>query len=268
MRIEVAYRASPYTTANYLVAAFRALGHEVCPTGQGHEGPFFIDPDLFVWVESGGGIPATINMHIATCPSIAWFLDGHSQGGWHKDFARAFTHVYSAQKYDVGEWLPVACDADVHTPDAGIEPTHDVVFVGHLYAQSPWYEKRRMMLRSLAQRYDPCVVEGAYCHDMANAHATGRVVLNIGTLGDLNMRVFEGLCSGRPLVTDDSPGLGVLFTEGEHLLAYTNERELCSAIDYLLANPDKASAMGARGREAVLAGHTYQDRARRMLCGL
>lgn len=266
MIIDVAYRYSPYTTANYLVSAFRRMGHEVYTTGPGHEGPFCANPDLFVWVEAGGGCPSSISTHISTVPSIAWFIDGHSQGAWHGEFAKHFTRVYSAQRGDVGEWLPVACDPETHTPDAGIEPTHDVVFVGHLYEQSAWYQKRRMLLRALAQRYDLAVIEGAYGKDMANAHATGRVVFNVSTLGDLNMRVFEGMCSGRPLVTDEVDSLP--FRDGTDLYTYYNEAQLYGAIDELLKTPSWAAYVGETGREAVLAAHTYDHRARTMLEGL
>lgn len=268
MRIEVAYKASPYTTANYLVSAFRRLGHEVYTTGPGHDGSFCVNPDLFVWVEAGGGCPASISTHITGRPSIAWFIDGHSQGAWHTGFAKQFTHVYSAQRGDVGERLPVACDPETHTPDPGIEPTHDVVFVGHLYEGCPWYQRRRDLLKGLSERYDLKVYEGVYGHDMANAHATGHVVFNVSTLGDLNMRVFEAMCSGRPLVTDLVPGLAWLLNCGEQLLPYTSEGELYATVDYLLASPDRARAIGEQGRAAVLAEHTYDHRARRMLCGL
>lgn len=271
MRIEVAYKASPYTTANYLVSAFRRLGHEVYTTGPGHEG-VCINPDLFVWVESGGGAPATISYHAIRFPSVAWFIDGHSQGAWHGEFANHFTHVYSAQKGDVGEYLPVACDPETHTPDAGIEPTHDVVFVGHLYAQSPWYQRRRDLLKKLGERYDLKVYEGVYGKDLANAHATGKIVFNVSTLGDVNMRVFEAMCSGRPLITDMveglDAGLGGMFHDGEHLLTYTTEHELYEGIDYLIESPEWRHRMGAAGQAIVLAAHTYDHRARTMLEGI
>jgi O-antigen biosynthesis protein len=112
------------------------------------------------------------------------------------------------------------------------------------------------------------VYEGVYLHDMANAMATGRVAFNMSTLGDFNMRVFEAMCSGRPLVTDVVQGLDDLFADGKHLLTYTTGRELCAGIDYLLANPERADEIGRAGRDEVLRAHTYVHRAEAMLACL
>jgi hypothetical protein len=264
--IIVAYRYSPYTTANYLVAAFRRMGHTVQEVGPGHRvGMPPMRPDAFVWVEAGGGEPRWLLLPKCV-PSAAWFLDSHSQGGWHREWAALFDHVFTAQPTaGFGRYLPVACDPETHTPDAGIEPTHDVVFVGHLYEGSPLYDRRRKVLADLGRRYDLRVYEGVYGHDMANAHATGRVVFNISAMGDLNMRVFEGMCSGRPLVTDTVEGLAPLFGDGKLLWGYGDQGGLFAAVDYLLEEPRVARKMGEAGRAAVLAAHTYDHRARAML---
>jgi glycosyltransferase involved in cell wall biosynthesis len=237
----------------------------VTPVGPGH--PDVVDkPDLWVWVESGVGHEGLRLMIPQAVTTIGWFIDSHSQL-WHKDAAPLFTHAFSAQRVPFASWLPVACDPDVHTPDA-VEPTHDVVFVGHLYGNHPWYEPRRKALEGLAKRYNVGVYEGVYLHDMANAMATGRVAFNMSTLGDFNMRVFEAMCSGRPLVTDVVQGLDDLFADGKHLLTYTTGRELCAGIDYLLANPERAAEIGRAGRDEVLRAHTYVHRAEAMLACL
>ncbi len=273
--ILVAYAYSPYTTANYLVKAFEALGHDVATVGPGH-GRILCgwDADAWIWVEAGGGFPhGLLDPTKLGIPTAAWFIDSHSNMAWHRTLGMVFDHVFEAQKAYVGQfdreahWLPVACDPEIHTPLVGIEPDCDVVFVGHLYGSHPWYQRRRDLLEELAKRYDLVVYEGAYGQDMAAAHARGRVVFNVSTAGDLNMRVFEGLCSGRPLVTDAVPGAGLsdLFTSGLQLFAYHDDAEAFGQIDRLLSYPSTARLMGASGRKAVLAGHAYEHRARKML---
>ena len=271
----VAYRYSEYTTANYLVSAFRALGREVVCMGPGHVNtrPDDWRSDIVIWVEAGGGPPDWLcgGAAPADIPWAGWFIDSHSHA-WHPKWAERFDHIFVAQhahlsRFDADAvWLPVACDPEIHTPPAGIEPEHDVVFVGHLYPGSPLYERRRRLLDMLGERYNLGIYEGAYLKDMAIAHAKGRVVFNVSTSGDLNMRVFEALCSGRPLVTDDVPeaGLRELFLPGRDLFVYTTESDLYSAIDWLLAGgPTDPTAR--QGRAEVLARHTYQHRAQQML---
>jgi len=266
MRIAVAYKASPYTTANYMVTALGRAGHEVRCVGLGHAPQGDFASDAFLWIEAGGGRPEWLDVP-AGIPTAGWFIDSHSQA-WHKDLAGAFDRAYSAQRTDWASWLPVACDPETHTPDAGIAPEHDVVFVGHLYAGSALYETRRVVLDRLARRYDLAVYEGVYGHAMANALARGRVVFNISAMGDLNMRVFEGLCSGRCVVTDACEGVEALFTDGVHLLMYRDEGELYRQIEGALARPAWAAQIGAAGRAAVLAQHTYDHRAQVILGGV
>jgi len=278
----VAYRYSPYTTANYLVWALQALGHLVKCIGPEQPDeytglPADWWPDALIWIEAGGGWPGWLwSLGLADdlpgLPRAAWFIDSHSQH-WHREFAQHFDHLFVAQRAYVDQfdrpvtWLPVACDPEIHTPPPGIEPEHDVVFCGHLYASSPLYERRRRLLDMLGKRYSLGIYEGAYLKDMAIAHAKGRVVFNVSTNGDLNMRVFEALCSGRPLVTDAVPGAGLeaLFDLGCGPLTYSSEAELCERIDWLLANPVAAQCIAASGRLVVRMDHTYQHRAQQML---
>lgn len=272
-KLLVAYRHSPYTTANYLVSALRALGHDVRCFGPGHEGKPGRRADAFIWIEAGGGAPDWLDAYDPRdVPRAAWFLDSHSQP-WHPEFAGRFDHVFVAQYMALERfdrpvtWLPVACDPEIHTPPAGIEPEHDVVFVGHLYSDHPLYERRRRLLRLLGERYNLGVYEGVYLQEMAAAMAKGRVIFNVSTQGDLNMRVFEGLCSGRPLVSDWVPEAAIdrLFEPWVDLLVYANAAELRERIDWLLENPGPAQMMAAHGRASVLARHTYRHRAQQML---
>ena len=69
--------------------------------------------------------------------------------------------------------------------------------------------------------------------------ATANIVFNEAVNNDLNMRVFEALCSGRLLVTDEAPGSGLkdMFQDNKHLVIY-NEDNLIERIRYYLDHPD------------------------------
>ena len=276
----VAYRYSEYTTANYLVKALDRLGHNTICIGPGHLmdlATLWADywrTDALIWIEAGGGLPEWLEpIMVEGKVKAAWFIDSHSQHEWHRIAAHDFDHLFVAQRAYVDQfdrpvtWLPVACDPEIHTPPEGIEPEHDVVFCGHTYPGSPLYERRRRLLDMLGERYDLGVYEGAYLRDMAIAHAKGRVVFNVSTCGDLNMRVFEGLCSGRPLVTDWVPGAGLdtLFEPYKHLMLYEDAEQLPYTIDALLSDAGMRESIGTVGRAEVLARHTYRHRAQQML---
>jgi spore maturation protein CgeB len=65
------------------------------------------------------------------------------------------------------------------------------------------------------------------------------------------------------LLSDDVPGLAERF--GDAVATYGSPQELRAAVDRLLADPDAAAAAAARGRDLVLAGHTFGHRADTLL---
>jgi glycosyltransferase involved in cell wall biosynthesis len=199
--------------------------------------------------------------------------------------ASRFDHVFVAQRQYVSQipgatWLPVACDPDVHTPTVTGEPEYDVAFVGNTYGDAPMYAERRRLLALLSERYKVRVESGVYFEDMANVYASARVAFNVSTGGDLNMRVFEAMCSGTALVTDDVPGLEELFRKPDWeispVLPYSDTDGLLGKLDALLGTDALFGdtikwyfeGTGRVGREEVIAHHTYAHRAAQMLAAL
>jgi len=79
------------------------------------------------------------------------------------------------------------------------------------------------------------------------------------------IRVFEALACGIPLVCspwDDAEGL---FTPGEDYLLARDGAAMERALRELLADPARAAALAARGRETLLARHTCGHRADELL---
>ena len=301
MRILMLYGFAPHTTANYLARAYKADGHDVRTAGRvadltGWAEPYRLwgphnyvleegqalrlggwKPDLVLWVESGLVDLAPLE-HIKA-PTAAWFIDSQNPDKLraHLQVAPLFDHVFVAHKGvlsafdDSAHWLPLACDPEIHTPRPGIEPTCDLAYVGNAYGDG-LYTKRMNAMRDLAQRYSTRFGSNVYFQDMADVYAGARIGWNMSlTGGDIVMRVFEVMCSGRPLVTDLAPESGLLglFCEDTELLAYGGDDEMLASINLLLAEPGYANEVGAAGRAAVLAAHTYAHRAREILavCG-
>lgn len=298
MNILLSFLWSPYTTAAYYAKAFRELGHDVRTvgphragstnmpinqlyrvtpshdvlTGEGSfSGPIRYEllpwkPDIYIWIEAGGRWrPIDLPMDI---PTIGYFIDSHSQIAWHERAAPKFNYRFCAQRQYAdalgATWLPMACDPRVHTPTVNGEPEYDVAFVGNTYGDAPLYAKRREVLGKLTRRYRCNFQSGVYFEDMANVYASARVAFNISASGDLNMRVFEAMCSGRPLVTDRVEGLEDAESPRANLL-YTSEETMFYAMEQVGANTEAAKRLGANGRAEVLAHHTYKHRAAQML---
>jgi hypothetical protein len=75
--------------------------------------------------------------------------------------------------------------------------------------------------------------------------------------------IGRGACLVHPLV----PGLEEHFKPGEHLLTFEPFRfeQLAGTIDYYLDHLDEAKAIGAAGREHVLATATYEVRTEQLI---
>lgn len=187
-------------------------------------------------------------------------------------------------------WLPFACDPDIHRPAAAQPPwsppggrVDRVVFVGSLYPE------RQILLRFLRglpvgvwgpgwerAAGDPhlaSMIRGGPLRPAAwrTLYARADVVLNIhyGALGPIevsgdlaNTRLFEILGCGAYQVVDRQGDVLRLFREGEHLAAFDTGEELRARVEEALREDDLRRRVSERGRQAVLAAHTYAHRAR------
>ncbi len=226
------------------------------------------EPDLFLWVETGlGGLPPDLHEH--TIPKACYLIDTHIHLEKHTEIARKFDFVFLAQKGYVDAlkragiervtWLPLACDPEIHGPKEGGK-SHDVGFVGSVTAV---HKRRKALLDSIGEHFDLCV-ERKFMDEMAEVYARSRMVFNNALNEDLNMRVFEALCSGSLLLTDAACGLKDLFEEGKHYAEYIDDT-LIETIQYYLDRPNERERIATEGRKEVLTRHTYAHRARQML---
>ncbi len=81
----------------------------------------------------------------------------------------------------------------------------------------------------------------------------------------VNTRAFELAASGVCQVADLKDDLPALFTPGEELVAYRDLDDLRRQLDYYLAHPDEARAIGANAQTRALKEHTLRHRIDAML---
>lgn len=281
LTIYLCYGYMPHTTAVYFEKAFRELGHRVYYMGppyrskSGFEinvdvGDLIKDgmpePDLFLFIETGRPFfPRGIEF--LSCPTACYLIDVHLNFKIRERYARFFDYLFVAQRDYVGRfkrsgyentfWLPLACDSEIHMQRN--EPKlYDVGFVGHIIKGS----KREVFLNRMSRIYRMNDFTHHYPkEDIAKVYSQSRIVFNESINGDLNMRVFEGLCSGSLLVTEKiENGQGELFREKGAIAEYKTIEEAEALIRYFLQNEGERETIARIGHELVLAGHTYQHR--------
>jgi spore maturation protein CgeB len=76
----------------------------------------------------------------------------------------------------------------------------------------------------------------------------------------VNTRTFELAAAGACQVVDLKEDLSGLFKPGTEMVGYRDLTELRRNLDYYLAHPDEATAIGANARQRVLAEHTLRHR--------
>ena len=201
-------------------------------------------------------------------------------------------------------YLPLAADPDVFQPlpgDFANSLAADLSFMG------AGYPNRRRVMSYLAGKYWPGtgrpdeafrifgsgwagVDSNVRAHlfeggrrvtlpECALIYAGGKVNLNVhssfrSTPGFdpesrfVNPRTFEIAAAGALQLVDPRPLLPELFEPGRELVVAESPERLPELIDYYLAHPEEAEAIGRAARARVLAEHTYGHRLKTMLACL
>ncbi len=225
-------------------------------------------PDFYLYVETGlSDIP--VDLEELTIPKVCYLIDTHLHLEKHIEIAARFDVVFLAQKEYVDTvksktnsevfWLPLGCDPEIHRK-VDVEKLWDVGFVGSVTPANP---RRKQLLDLIQTRFD-LKVDRKFMDEMARLFCQSRIVFNNAIRDDLNMRVFEVLCTGSLLVTDDAVGLTELFVEGKHFVKYEDDN-LLETVRYYLDHPDEREIVAKAGREKVLASHTYGHRIKQII---
>jgi len=221
--------------------------------------------DLYLWIETGlGDIP--IDLQDFDFLKVCYLIDTHINFDKHLELAKNFNFVFLAQKAYVEKmkkeginnvyWLPLACDPDIHG-QIGEEKKWDVGFVGTISDNN---NRRKQLLEKIGSHFN-LNCDRKFMDEMALHYSQSKVVFNNAINNDLNMRVFEALCSGSMLITDNPEGSGLeeMFDNKKHLVLYKDE-SIEEQIAYYLKNNKERQEIAQQGRREVLKKHTYLHR--------
>ncbi len=182
-------------------------------------------------------------------------------------------------------YLPMYCVPSLHhpvtlTPEETRRYGAPISFVGSHY---PYRERLvrelagyplRLWGTGWAEAEDPAVrrmVAGAavWGREKLLVYSGSTLSLNhhhpMNDIVGVNTRTFELAASSACQVVDQKEELELLFKPGEELLAYRDLAGLRRQLDYYLAHPDEASAIGENARRRALAEHTLRHRIEEML---
>lgn len=266
MRVLVSFegRVRPDSTGFYLVNAFRNLGHVV-----DHITPDLISEvrggyDLYVRCDDGiKGLGWNPELH----PSAYVAIDTHIETDWRLKLVEdgKFDLVTVAQSDGLKlPWAsraiynPLGCDQEKHYNPAAAKK-YDGCFIGNFHngLAGPRIEMLDEFFKSCP---GPIFYGQRGPDEFPRIYSQSKLVFNRSINGDLNMRVFEALCSGSCLVTDEVPDLHRIgLVSGVHYAGYTDKESLRRVVSELLQDENKRECIARNGR-AVSTDHTYSKR--------
>jgi spore maturation protein CgeB len=181
-------------------------------------------------------------------------------------------------------YLPMYCVPTEHhpvapTPDEASRYGGPISFVGNRYPYRERFVKAlrdyplRLWGRGWASADDPAIraVAGpaVFGREKLLVYAASTLSLNhhhpMNDIVGVNTRTFELAAAGACQVVDLKRDLHHLFKPGEEIVGYRDLGELRRQLDFHLANPDEARAIGENARRRALAEHTLRHRIEEML---
>ena len=130
----------------------------------------------------------------------------------------------------------------------------------HVWGDSHWKAIERLggKYKGAAKHFD----------ELTKIYCASTVNIDIGRIYQsdiITMRVFDVLSCGGCLLTEANEDLKNFFDLGQELDTYQSLDELRRKTLFYLQNPDKAKAMGERGRQRILKDHTIHMRIEEIL---
>ena len=258
-------RVRPDSTGVYIIEAFKQLGHEVAHVLPENIHNVHGGFDLYVKVDDG---QRQTQWNPELHPSAYYCIDTHIESDWRIALARDGrfdqVSVVHSQGLDLNwgrddvYWNPVGCDPKIHHVGPRAKK-YDGCFIGNFHNNlaGPRVEALDAFFRAC-----PTIFFGnRIFHEVTEKYAQSKLVFNRSINGDANMRVFEALCSGSCLVTDNVPDLGKLgLIDRVHYVGYRDPAELRSVVPQLLEDHDLREGIAAAGRAMALSSHTYASR--------
>ena len=255
--------------------ALETLGHQVVRFTSQNEPLGHGEFDLYLWIDWGEdaltGIlpykPISMKDHH---PSAYVASDTHLGFEYRLEKAKEFDYVFCNQERAVREfgergvearWLPHAVEPRAYPNKPECIKKYDVGFVGFVT-----FEKRADALDRIYREFPNFFYGQRLFEEAAEVYRKSRIVFNTSAEDDVNMRLFEVLATGSFLLTENVPTIGDFgLIDGQHFVSYLDLDDAVAKAMYFIKYEDKREKIAKDGMEAVLAGHTYQHRAKEVL---
>ncbi len=195
--------------------------------------------------------------------------------------------VLNAQGISGAQWLPVACDPEVHrktalTDDEYRKYGRDIAFVGS------YYPNRWETLKALdgfdigiwgpnwrcTSRHEHRQIQIKDVHlpvsEWLKIYSSAKIVVIIhyqdGKIPcyQASPKIFEALACGCFVLVDNQKDVFKLFEDNEHLVKFDDAEDLKKKINYYLVHPGKRKAIAICGQRKALDYHTYVHRINKL----
>ncbi len=250
------------------------------------------DPDLVIVISVNKMLPDIIQEAKQLCNAkfVAWYPD--AIGGFFDqpvlacDYDHIFVkcHDLVARLIALGKnvtYLPEACSPE-YDKRVDIDPFYccDVSTAGSYYSyriqmlsvlagldlnlygiSKDKYGEEKQLKSSLRQK-DIFLVE------RAKLYSSSKLIVNTlhpTEANSMNVRLFESVCSGTPVITEYRPALDDLFVDGKEVISFRTKHELREKVEYFLSHPDEAKIIGVNGAKRALKDHTYNNRIQQII---
>jgi hypothetical protein len=278
MNILVSYRGIPkapgWATGDYLVKAFRDLGHTCTPYGRYYSKepgelagrPMAAIPreiDLLVFLECNDADPQYGELAMLDCPKVLWDFDTAMHPAGTVDLIRHLQpdQVFLANPLWVdripgSKYLPYAVDPERFKP--GTVERKGAAMIG-----SPFPERVEFCKKANIE-----LIIGVYGEGYLRTLQGLKVHVHnhdSGGEGLLVLRIWETMASGALLATKQSDSLSIF---GPPCLVTFYDADDCRHLIKVVMDSPATDRRVENAREEILAHHTYQHRARAILAAL
>ena len=268
------------TTASYFKSASKNMGFEVVYLSNNFDVRIIQEKDIFIYIDPVKDFPFFLEK--IKCKTVAYFIDVHLALEQRLIFSNFFDFIFIAQKNYINFfnkhrkinkkvkknnvfWLPLACDPKIHFKKKQ-KKTIDVSFIGQV--NKIFSEERYNTINKVLKNFKTNNYKKFYKkEEIGKIYSSSKIVFNKSINKDLNMRFFEGLCSGALLVTDELKNnvMGNLFSNRYHYISYYSSDDAIKKINYYLKNFSKRELIAKRGKNLVIKSHTYLKRLNTIL---